>query len=83
MTVPITILEVVVLASVCLYLGLDPFITLTQLSGCSKIIADFIMLMILIRLLSIGLPIYLATMCIAFWAVVTICILHFTHEVSG
>jgi len=71
-----------VLASIIVvHLDVDPFKAVTKWSGISGIISDLGIPVILIRLLSIGLPIYFATIGVACWVVVTICLLHLTHEV--
>jgi len=46
----------------------------------SEMVLDYVIPVIFIRVLSIGAPIYFATLSIALWAVITIYSLHFTHE---
>jgi len=48
--------------------------------GYVKIISDYLIPVIFMRVLSIGAPKYFAALSIALWAVITIYSLHFTHE---
>jgi len=78
----ITAIEVCILASITVvFLDADPLMAIAKWSGFLDMVTKFNFPVILTRTCSVGILIYYGVIGIVIWAVITICLLHFTHEV--